>query len=114
MFKPRLGFYLTEKTPREPPITEEHRGWIVVYDIDEFLSFSSDGELHRYVQEQIEYLNLNWNVEELAMVITFYISFKEYPRKKNIPEKTVAEKLASIFNKESETIQKLKERKYDA
>ena len=114
MVKPRLGFYLTEKTPKEPPITEKHKGWIVVYDIDEFLSLSSDEELYRYVQEQIEHLNLNWDVKELAVAITFHIIFREYPRRKNIPERTVAQKLAEFLNKESEIIQKLKERDYDA
>ena len=114
MLKPRLGFYLTEKTPKEPPITEEHEGWIVVYDIDEFLNLPSDEELYRYVQEQIEHLRLNWDVKELAMAITFYIAFKEYPKRKNIPEKMAAQKLAEFLNKESEIIRKLKEKGYDA
>lgn len=114
MLKPRLGFYLTERTPKEPPITEEHKGWIVVYDIDEFLSLSSDEEFYGYVREQIEHLNLNWDVKELALVITFHIGFKEYPKRKNISKKMVAEKLASALNRESELIQKLKEKRYDA
>ena len=114
MFKPRFGFYLTEKTPKEPPITQEHEGWIVVYDIDEFLSLSSDEELYRYVQEQIECLNLNWDAEELAFVVTAHIVFKEFPKRKNIPERTVAQRLAEFLNKESEIMQRLKKKDYHA
>ena len=113
MFKPRLGFYLTEKTPKEPPITKEHEGWLVVYDIDEFLSLSSDKELYEYVQEIIEHLSLNWEVKDLAMAIALYIGVKEFPKRENIPERIVAEKLAKAFNEEPEQIQKLK-RRYDA
>lgn len=112
MPRPRLGFYLTEKTPKEPPITKEHEGWLVVYDIDEFLNLSSDEELYEYVQEQIENLRLNWEVKELAAAITLYISLKEYPKRKNIPERTVAEGLAKVFNEESEIIRRLKYKKY--
>ena len=113
MFKPRLGFYLTEKTPKEPPITEEHEGWLVVYDIDEFLNLSSDEELYKYVQEIIEHLSLNWEAKDLAMAISLHIGVKEFPKRENVTKKVVAERLAKALNEESELIQKLRN-KYDA
>ena len=103
MFKPRLGFYLTEKTPKEPPITEEHEGWIVVYDIDEVLTLSSDEisekKLLDYVQEQIEYFGLNWTAKELAMVIVTHIAFDEIPKKKGVSKELMMEKAQEVFRK---------------
>ena len=118
MFKPRLGFYLTEKTHKEPPITEEHDGWIVVYDIDEVLTLSpdeaSEKKLLDYVQEQIEYLGLNWTAKELAMTIVIHIAFDEIPERKNISKELMLKKAQEVFeNEESELIQKLRN-KYDA
>ena len=95
MFKPRYGFYITEKFPKAPKYlpdgsweTNLPDGAVVFYDMEAFLN-ASDEELLKYCEELVEHFGLAFEPKEVLDVVALAGINQSLPKDKNLARKVI-------------------------